>query len=109
MAARWALRGLHQSLCLDLAGTGVQSCEVVFAKVKSGYFINNPGSEEHLPGIAQLVPELTPEQCAEVIYKLIQNPKSSFIYPFMLRMFYLLNYFFPGLVRLLAIRTGRRH
>jgi len=109
MATRWALRGLHEALTLDLAGTGVKSCHVVFSKVKSAYFTNNPGSEERVPAIARLVPELTPEQCADVLLDVIQRPRREVIHPAMLRVFYGLNFLFPWLVRFLAIRTGRRH
>jgi len=43
-AARWALRGMHEALCQDLAGTGLSSCHVVFGRVSSEYFANNPGT-----------------------------------------------------------------
>ncbi len=109
MAVRFALRGLHEALRMDLHGTGVMSSHIVFSKVKSAYFTNNPGSEERLPAIARMVPELTPEQCANVIWSVIQKPKAQVVYPFMLKVFYGMNKLAPGLVRLLAIQTGRRH
>jgi short-subunit dehydrogenase len=108
-AARWALRGLHEALSLDLAGTGVRSSHVVFGKVTSEYFKNNPDSEKHLPGIAKLVPLLSPEECAEVIARTAEHPRREVIHPFMLRAFYWMNAVTPGLVRELAVRTGRRH
>jgi NADP-dependent 3-hydroxy acid dehydrogenase YdfG len=109
MAARFALRGLHEALRMDLHGTGVKSSHIVFSKVKSDYFINNPGSEDRLPAIARMVPELTPEQCAQVILSVIRRPRAQVIYPMMLKIFYGLNKITPGLVRWLAIQTGRRH
>ncbi len=108
-AARWALRGLHEALCLDLAGTGVRSTHIVFGKVTSDYFTNNPGSEEHLPAVARFVPLLSPEECAKVIFRTIKKPRREVIFPFTLRLFYWANALFPGVVRELAIRTGRRH
>jgi len=108
-AARWALRGLHESLCLDLAGTGVKSTHVVFGKTASDYFKNNPASEEHLPAIARLVPLLTPERCAQVLGDAVRAPRREIIYPFMLRAFYWMHALAPGVVRALAVRTGRRH
>jgi short-subunit dehydrogenase len=108
MAARWALRGLHEALCLDLVGTGVRSTHVVFGKTKSDYFVNNPGSEERLPTIAKWVPEITPERCAEVIRALVRRPRREFFYPFRLRVFARLNRFFPSVVRALSVRTGVR-
>lgn len=108
-AARWALRGLHESLCLDLAGTGVRSTHIVFGKVASEYFKNNPGSEEHLPAIARLVPLLTPEECARVIFGAVKRPRREIRHPLMLKVFYGMNAVVPGVVRALAVRTGRRH
>jgi len=109
MAARWALRGLHEALRMDLYGTGVRSSHVVFSKVKSGYFVNNPGSEERLPAIARIVRELTPEECATVILRTIRRPKNEVVYPAMLKVFYGLNMLMPAVVRWLAVLTGRRH
>ena len=34
-ASRWALRGLHEALCQDLAGTGVRSCHVLLGEVRT--------------------------------------------------------------------------
>lgn len=109
MAARWALRGLHEALTLDLAGTGVRSSHVVFGKVTSDYFANNPGSEERLPTIAKWIPLTTPETCADVIASVVRRPRREVFHPFMLRIFAAANAVFPGVVRALTIRTGRRH
>lgn len=109
MSARWALRGFHEALTLDLAGTGVRSTHIVFGKVTSAYFSNNPGSEERLPAIARLVPLLSPADCARVLSRAIRHPRREIVHPFMLRGFYILHRVLPGLVRWLAVRTGRRH
>jgi NAD(P)-dependent dehydrogenase (short-subunit alcohol dehydrogenase family) len=66
-ASRWALRGLHESLCQDLAGTGVRSCHLVLARVDSPYFEHNPGVAEAVPGIARMVRTLSTEECGRVI------------------------------------------
>ncbi|MBS1961624.1 MAG: SDR family oxidoreductase [Bdellovibrionales bacterium] len=109
MAARWALRGLHEALTLDLAGTGVRSSHVVFGKVTSKYFANNPGSEERLPAIAKWVPLTSPEKCAEVIVSVVRRPRREVFYPFMLKVFAAVNAVAPGMVRALSVRTGERH
>lgn len=109
MAVRWALRGFHEALTLDLAGTGVRSTHVVFAKVRSRYFENNPGSEERLPMIARLVRTLDPSECAEVLARVVRRPRRQVIFPFTLRAFYWMYAVMPGVVRWLAVRTGRRH
>jgi uncharacterized protein len=106
MAARWALRGLHEALTLDLAGTGVRSSHVVFGKTASDYFSNNPGSEERLPTIAKWVPLLDPEDCAAVISKVVRHPRREIFYPFQLLFFAWINKLIPGVVRFLAVRTS---
>jgi NADP-dependent 3-hydroxy acid dehydrogenase YdfG len=108
-AARWALRGLHEALCQDLAGTGVRSAHVLLGKVNSDYFAANPGSEEHLPGAAKIIPVLTPEECARVIMDIVHRPRREVVYPFMLRMFCWADAVMPSLVRWLGAQTGRRH
>jgi NAD(P)-dependent dehydrogenase (short-subunit alcohol dehydrogenase family) len=49
-ASRWALRGLHESLCDDLRGTGVRSCHVLFGRVSSPYFEHNPDTATQATG-----------------------------------------------------------
>lgn len=107
-AARWALRGLHESLRQDLHGTGVRSCHVVFGKVSSEYFDNNPESEQFIPTIAKTVRTVTPEECAEVIAKVVRRPKHDVRYPFMMKMYYWSYAVMPWLTRWLLRTTGRR-
>ena len=107
-AARWALRGLHESLCQDLAGTGVHSCHVVFGRVDSPYFEHNPGVAEKMPGIANTVRTLSPEECGRVIARVADSPRRELLHPFMLR-FYGWNYrVAPGLVLWLLRMTGAK-
>lgn len=81
-AARWALRGLHESLVQDLRGTGVRSCHAMFGPVSSGYWDHNPGVWDRAPTIAKrLLPELTPEQCGAMILDLIRRPRNEIIRP----------------------------
>ncbi|MBK8173612.1 MAG: SDR family oxidoreductase [Sandaracinaceae bacterium] len=107
-ASRWALRGLNEALNQDLAGTGVRSCHVVFARVSSAYFANNPGAEEKIPGIANLIRTLTPEECASVLVKVAKRPRRQIAYPFMLSSFVWLYAIMPGLIRALLRWTGAR-
>jgi uncharacterized protein len=104
-AARWALRGLHESLCQDLAGTGVRSCQVFFGRVNSPYFEHNPGVTEQIPRIASTVRTLSTDECGRVIAQLAEHPQRNLLYPFMLR-FYGWSYrVAPGLV-LWLLRLG---
>jgi uncharacterized protein len=78
-SARWALRGLDLALKSDLRGTGVGATEIVMGTVSSGYFANNPGSEEHLPKIARMVPVITPATAAEAICRGIERGRGTVI------------------------------
>ncbi len=105
-AARWALRGLHESLCQDLRGTGVKSCHVMFGRVDSAYFEHNPGVAEVMPKIARTIRILSTEECGRVIAELAEKPKREIIYPFMLRLYVRIYRIMPGLVLWLLRLTG---
>ena len=107
-AARWALRGLHESLCQDLAGTGVHSCHVVFGRVDSPYFDHNPGALEKLPAIGRTVRTLSTDECGHVIARLAQHPKRELLHPFMLRAYGWTHRLWPALPRWLLRTTGAK-
>ncbi len=107
--SRWALRGLHEALCMDLVGTGLQSSLVYFGEVSSEYFDANPGSHEHMPSLASWVPISTSEECAEVILGVLQRPRRVTFYPFALRIMAWLAALSPAPTRWLIARTGRKH
>lgn len=109
--SRWALRGLHEALRIDLAGTGVSSTHVLFGEVTSSYFSNNPGSHEHIPTVGRFIPTLSPEQCADVVVRAATStstPPAALYAPFMLRVFMWTQVLFPGLFRAVVVRTGRK-
>ncbi len=107
-AARWALRGLHESLCQDLRGTGVKSCHVIFGRVDSAYFEHNPGVAEVMPKIAGTMRTLSTEECGRVIAQLAVKPKREILYPFMLRLYAWTYRIMPGLVLWLLRLTGAK-
>jgi short-subunit dehydrogenase len=108
-ASRWALRGLHESLCQDLRGTGVVSSHLVFGEVTSAYFDNNPGVRESMPRLGRLIPVLDPERCAEIIARTVRRPRRQVVAPLMLRFMYWIAAVAPAPVRWLIARSGRRH
>ncbi|MGK2856878.1 MAG: SDR family NAD(P)-dependent oxidoreductase [Thermoanaerobaculia bacterium] len=105
-SARFALRGFHEALCQDLAGSGVRSCHVVFGKVDSPYFDRNPGAVANMPAVARTIRTLTTDECGRVIAKLAFAPRRELIHPFLLRLYVWSHRLTPGLVRLL-LRAGR--
>ncbi len=107
--SRWALRGLHEALCQDLRGTGVESSLVYLGEVTSEYFEVNKRSHEHIPTLAGLIPVSTPEQAAEVLLKVARRPKRVVYYPFVLRLMAWVAAIAPGPTRWLTARTGRQH
>jgi NAD(P)-dependent dehydrogenase (short-subunit alcohol dehydrogenase family) len=109
-AARWALRGLHESLCQDLVGTGVRSCHIIFGRVNSPYFEHNPGAAAKMPRIARTIRTLSTDECGRVIALLAEKPKRELLHPFTLRFYGWNSRVTPGLVRwLLRITGARRH
>lgn len=106
--SRWALRGLHEALRQDLAGTGVASCHVLFGEVSSEYFIANPDTHEHIPRVGRLIPTITPERAARIVVRAIRRPRPQVFDPPMLAVMQVANRLSPRLVALVARRTGRR-
>jgi uncharacterized protein len=107
-ASRWALRGLHEALCQDLAGTGVRSCHVVFGEVVSPYFDHNPGTREKLPRIARTIRKLTTDECGRLIARVAAKPRRDVFAPFLLRVYAWSNRLAPSVVRWLVRITGAR-
>ena len=107
--SRWALRGLHEALCQDLAGTGVHSCHVVFGEVSSGYWDANPEAEANKPTIDRVLPVVTPEYCADVVAATIERPRAEVVAPPAVRALMSVNKVAAPLTKLLLRRTGRRH
>ena len=99
---------MHQALCDDLYSTGVRSCHIVFGKVSTEYFDNNPGSEKRIPKIAKTVRTLTPEDCAQIISRVVRRPRRESVYPFMMRVYYWSYLLCPWLVRALLRLTGHK-
>lgn len=84
-AARWAVRGLFESVRAETSGTGVRAAMVTFAKVKSEYWANNPGSEERIPKAQSSIPVLTVDQAAEAILKGLEFDREEIVEPLLLR------------------------
>jgi short-subunit dehydrogenase len=107
-AARWAMRGFTEALRADLDGTGVGVTLVEAGAVGSSYWDNNPGSRERMPGIARLLPLLSPDDAARAIVRGIERNRRLVVAPALLRAVYLQHALFPRLVQWLTIRTGYR-
>lgn len=107
-AARWAMRGFNEGLHADLHGTKVRTMLTAFAKVKSDYWTNNPGSEENIPGAQILIPPLTPGQVADtILFGLRWNLRIAAA-PFMLWVVLVFNHLFPQITRWVTYNTGAR-
>ncbi|NQU51217.1 MAG: SDR family NAD(P)-dependent oxidoreductase [Bacteroidetes bacterium] len=106
IAARTAMIGFHNALAADLYGTKVKTSLAYFAKVKSDYWQNNPGSEERLPTSQSLIPVITTERAALAIVKGVRNGKKKIATPFMIFVMNALIRFMPGLTKLIINKTG---
>ncbi|WP_433266971.1 SDR family NAD(P)-dependent oxidoreductase [Actinosynnema sp. CS-041913] len=107
-AARYALRGLTAALRLDLRGAGIGVSEVVPGKVSSRYFANNPGAEERIPGVARLIPTVSPERVAREIVSVVERERAERVFPWQLKAFDLVGRVFPAVPAYLTWRTGVR-
>ncbi len=105
-ASRFALRGLHEALSQDLAGSGVRTCLVVFGRIDSEYFDHNPGVAERMPRITATIRTLSVEECASVLVDVATRPRKLVVHPFMLRFYYWNNLVVPWLARWLLRAPG---
>jgi len=108
IAARTAMIGFHNALTADLYHTKIKTSLAYFAKVKSDYWQNNPGSEERLPTSQALIPVITPEKAAKAIVKGVQKEKRKIAAPFMIFVMNGLVLYFPSVTRLIINKTGFR-
>jgi short-subunit dehydrogenase len=107
-SARWALRGLHEALCADLAGTGLQSCHVILGEVRTAYFERAAGSHERIPTIGKLIPVMDAPVAGEIVAGAAINPRREVIRPFLLRLFAWSHWLAPRLVEALVNGTGAK-
>lgn len=108
IAARTAMIGFHNALAADLYGTKIKTSLAYFAKVKSDYWQNNPGSEERLPTAQRLIPVITVEKAASAIVKGVQKGKRKIATPFMIFVMNALIRYTPGITKLIINKTGYR-
>ncbi|MBI4828430.1 MAG: SDR family oxidoreductase [Nitrospinae bacterium] len=106
IATRYAMRGLHEALCADLAGTGVRAMLVAPPKVSGPFWEHNPGSEGRLPTLAKMFPTLTPEQMAGYIVEGIEKDRTLVTGPLITKVAYALNQVFPFVTNALMRATG---
>ncbi len=96
--ARWAMLGFAKSLQADLYNTDFKVSMIVFGKVDSPYFKNNPVSEERIPKIANwLIPTLSTATTGKVISKVVRKKSTIIIRPLMMSFFVFLNRLVPGM------------
>jgi short-subunit dehydrogenase len=107
IAARYALLGFTNALRFDLRGAGVNVTSIVPGKVAdSEYFQRNPGAEERIPAIGKIIPTVTSAQVAEATVRGVEQNEREVVLPFMLKVFFAVNYFFPRLMEELLAATG---
>ncbi len=107
-ATRWALRGLHEALVMDLAGTGLRSCHVVLGEVQTAYFNRAAGSHDRIPGVGRWIPVMRADQAGAIVAGVVQRPRRQVIRPFLLWVFAVTHRVCPWLVEALVRLTGTR-
>lgn len=96
-AARSALLGFHRALSQDLAGTGVESCHVIFGEIDTGYFETNGVTQGDLPALGKTIPTLSAEDCGLTIADLAITPRAYTVKPWALQPHLTIARFLPGL------------
>lgn len=107
--ARWALRGLTESLRADLHGTRLRVLEVILGETSSAYFAANPGSSERIPAVSCIFPRITPAQAASGVLEGIlggYSGRTTAVYPCALAVALAFYDRYPGLMQWMVNVTG---
>ena len=108
-SSRYALRGLTESLWIDLRGTGVSCCHCLFGETSSEYFNANPGAHDRMPYLAKIIRVLTPEEVAKGLLSVSTNKRRRITRPFLVWLFVFTRTRFPMFTRwLLKINSYKR-
>jgi uncharacterized protein len=107
--SRWALRGLFETLRVDLIGTGVTVGMVLAGQVRTPYFTTNPGVTDRFPGIGRVLPSVSAEEVASAITSAIRSGRALTVVPWMVRALLIVNHVLPWLTRWLLTSTGYKH
>lgn len=107
-ASRWALRGLHEALVMDLGGTGLRSCHVMLGEVRTAYFERAAGSHERIPGVGRWLPVMSAEAAGAIVAGVVLRPRREVIRPLLLRVFAILHRLAPGAMEAAVRVTGAR-
>jgi uncharacterized protein len=109
ISARYGLHGLSEAIQSDLYDTNVDVCEICVSETTSNYFINNPGSLEHIPSFGKILGTITPEQAAKkIIQSILKGDNGTVFFPWQLNVATTLNGYFPSLIKWLTIKSGSR-
>lgn len=104
--ARYALRGLTESLRVDLHSTGVGVTSIIPGVVDTEYFERNDNVEERLPGTAAPLDRVDPETVADGVLTGIRTGKNRVYVPRLLRLLVLARRAFPNRLDALTARFG---
>jgi short-subunit dehydrogenase len=108
VAARFAMRGFTEALRSELRGTGLDVILFTCGKVSSTYWANSPGSEGRMPGLARVLPTLTPDEAARSLVRGLERDLREIVVPFGLRLLLWQHAVCPRLTQWLVDRTGYR-
>lgn len=109
IAARRALAGFAEGLQTELKPKGICISVVVLGTVETPYFDNNPGSRENIPQLDErLVPVLSADEAADVIFEGIAQKKRFVVKPGIYRALFLLNALFPKTVASQIRRAAKK-
>lgn len=99
-ASRYAMLGLARAMRADLYGSGFDVSFIGLGKVTSPYFSNNPGSEDRIPKIVDLLaPPLSEEKSGKIVAAVVKSKRKAIVRPVQLSFLIWLNRLFPAVFR----------
>ena len=104
--SRWGMHGFAEALRMDYYNKKITVKEIIFGKVNTSYFTNNPNTITRLPLISKFIPTLSLQNTSDTIINSFINKKELIIEPFMIKLLYILHKFLPESIRLITGYSG---
>ncbi len=109
IASRWALNGFSEALRADFYGTSLKACAFFPGKITdSEYFKTNTQTEDRIPAVGSLIPNIGSQQAALGIIRAIEQERRIAFEPWQLGAFDFLQKIFPRVAEYLAFSSGTK-
>lgn len=106
-ASRWGLQGLILSLRADYYNnSNIKIKDIIFGKVDSRYFINNPTANQRMPELSRIIPTLKLTDTSREILKALIDNNETTVKPKIIKLLSFIHWLFPKLIPYINYRLN---